>query len=375
MTKLSGTMVEVRFNENDGSLLEFIDNKGPDVQTVKNTIIAYYQELKPRQAERKAKDDRELIWTIRKKCMISFITANAKDDASKKKLKKLVHIIISIVRKGTANAPIESIPHLPDNDTTKSLRLKLTRKNINRSTKRGIRMELQKAWAGIACELCEVLLVNNEETEHFIGILRVINQSRTQYQMKQSEKQARYNEGIIAARVEDRKEMQKYWDAAVIEVKARRAMTGTNYYTNTTSKALFEQFKRINKETLDESDTMEEAIAKATKRLNKLLDKSDEDVEFDEEEELDEEGEFEFEFDSEGGGGIETEFESSGVDGVASDEGEEEVAREYRLTMIFTVQELKKTIPIMCCNLAACCRWVSTDGKEIWDTCLDCLTW
>ena len=48
----------------------------------------------------------------------------------------------------------------------------------------------------------------------------------------------------------------------------------------------------------------------------------------------------------------------------------------WELTKIYTLNELKKSKPIMCsndnCGLVACSRWESTDGGKPWNSCLDC---
>ena len=65
------------------------------------------------------------------------------------------------------------------------------------------------------------------------------------------------------------------------------------------------------------------------------------------------------------------------ADGDATDEEEEEgVGEKWELTKIYTLNELKKSKPIMCsndnCGLVACSRWESTDGGKPWNSCLDC---
>jgi len=56
---------------------------------------------------------------------------------------------------------------------------------------------------------------------------------------------------------------------------------------------------------------------------------------------------------------------------------QEEVDGMWELTKIYTLNELKKSKPIMCsnedCDLVACSRWESTEGeKTSWNSCLDC---
>ena len=68
---------------------------------------------------------------------------------------------------------------------------------------------------------------------------------------------------------------------------------------------------------------------------------------------------------------------SSDVNGDATDEEEEEgVGGMWELTKIYTLNELKKSKPIMCsnedCGLVACSRWESTEGGKPWNSCLDC---
>jgi hypothetical protein len=62
---------------------------------------------------------------------------------------------------------------------------------------------------------------------------------------------------------------------------------------------------------------------------------------------------------------------SSNADGDANDEEEE-----WKLTKIYTLNELKKSKPIKCsnkdCGLVACSRWESTEGGKPWNSCLDC---
>ena len=68
---------------------------------------------------------------------------------------------------------------------------------------------------------------------------------------------------------------------------------------------------------------------------------------------------------------------SSDADGDATDDEEEEgVGGMWELTKIYTLNELKKSKPIMCsnedCDLVACSRWESTEGGKPWNSCLDC---
>ena len=49
---------------------------------------------------------------------------------------------------------------------------------------------------------------------------------------------------------------------------------------------------------------------------------------------------------------------------------------QWKLTKIYTLNELKKSKPIKCsykdCGLVACSRWESTEGGKPWNSCLDC---
>jgi hypothetical protein len=75
---------------------------------------------------------------------------------------------------------------------------------------------------------------------------------------------------------EAEKTMQQYLDDAIISVNARRAKTeimneSTTKRSNQKEQYSYEQFKRINTETLKESTSMDEAITEATTMLNELM--------------------------------------------------------------------------------------------------------
>jgi len=56
--------------------------------------------------------------------------------------------------------------------------------------------------------------------------------------------------------------------------------------------------------------------------------------------------------------------------------GDGEANLGWRLTKIYTLNELNNSKPIMCmnknCGLVTCSQWESTEGGKPWNSCLDC---